>query len=70
MITWYPNCDCTVEQKTKRVRVYENGFREAMNEEGPFVPLVQPGRVIVAATGIAAIDFNPTWSIDPAAVRG
>jgi phosphohistidine phosphatase len=25
----HPNCDCTVEQKTKRVRVYESGVREA-----------------------------------------
>ncbi len=32
----HPGCDCTVEQKTRRVRVYENGFRESIFDEGPF----------------------------------
>jgi hypothetical protein len=32
----HPNCDCTVEQKTRRVRVYESGRREAIGDEGPF----------------------------------
>jgi phosphohistidine phosphatase len=31
----HPNCDCTVEQATRRVRVYESGRREAMYEDGP-----------------------------------
>jgi phosphohistidine phosphatase len=32
----HPNCDCTVEQKTRRVRVYESGLREAVSDENPF----------------------------------
>jgi len=32
----HPNCDCTVEQKTRRVRVYESGFREAVADDNPF----------------------------------
>jgi phosphohistidine phosphatase len=35
----HPNCDCDVEQKTKRVRVYESGLREAITDEGPFAYL-------------------------------
>jgi len=30
----------------------------------------QPGRVIVATRDLTGLDFNPTWSIDLAAVRG
>jgi hypothetical protein len=29
----HPNCECTVEQKTKRVRVYESGVRIVEVEE-------------------------------------
>jgi phosphohistidine phosphatase len=32
----HPNCDCEVEQATKRVRVYESGFKEAVYDENPF----------------------------------
>jgi phosphohistidine phosphatase len=35
----HPNCDCTVEQKTRRTRVYESGLREAVMEDGPFAYL-------------------------------
>ena len=35
----HPNCDCSVEQKTKRVRVYESGRRESVMEDGPFAYL-------------------------------
>ena len=31
----HPNCDCTVEQKTKRVRVYESGLRVIESDEAP-----------------------------------
>jgi peptide/nickel transport system substrate-binding protein len=41
-----------------------------LNEDGPFFPLVQPGRTIVATKDITTIDYNPTWSIDLAAVTG
>jgi len=30
----------------------------------------QPGRAIVATRDLTGLDFNPTWSIDLAAVRG
>ena len=41
-----------------------------LNEDGPFFPLLQPGRTIVATKDITTIDYNPSWSIDLAAVTG
>jgi hypothetical protein len=35
----HPHCTCEVEQKTRRVRVYESGLREAIMDEGPFAYL-------------------------------
>lgn len=33
----HPNCECPpCEQKTRRVRVYESGFREAVSDDNPF----------------------------------
>jgi peptide/nickel transport system substrate-binding protein len=45
-------------------------FQDQLNREGPYVRLVQPGRAIVATRDLTGLDFNPTWSIDLAAVRG
>ena len=41
-----------------------------LNEEGPFFPLLQPGRAIVATKDITTIAFNPAWTIDLAGVSG
>jgi peptide/nickel transport system substrate-binding protein len=41
-----------------------------LNQDGPFFPLLQPGRVIVTTADIAKIDYRPTWSVDLAAVTG
>jgi len=35
----HPHCTCEVEQKTRRVRVYESGRRESVMEDGPFAYL-------------------------------
>lgn len=32
----HPGCTCETEQATKRVRVYESGFREAVADDNPF----------------------------------
>jgi hypothetical protein len=32
--------------------------------------LLEPGRVMVTTADIAAIDYNPTWSLDLASVTG
>ena len=41
-----------------------------LNQDGPFFPLLEPGRVMVTTADIAAIDYNPTWSLDLASVTG
>lgn len=41
-----------------------------LNQDGPFFPLVEPGRVIVTTADIAPIHYNPTWTVDLAAVSG
>jgi len=41
-----------------------------LNQDGPFFPLLQPGRVIVTTGDIATIEYNPVWSVDLAAVTG
>lgn len=45
-------------------------FQDQLNREGPFFPLVQPGRAIVATRDLVGLDFNPTWWIDVARVSG
>ena len=59
----------TTAEMTIRTQLFQL-MQGQLNDEGPFFPLLQPGRVIVAAKGVAAIDVNPTWSVDLAAVRG
>ncbi len=39
-----------------------------LNQDGPFFPLVEPGRVIVAAGHVTGLEYNPSWSLDLAAV--
>jgi peptide/nickel transport system substrate-binding protein len=41
-----------------------------LNQDGPFFPLLQPGRVVVTTADIAKIDYRPIWSVDLAAVTG
>jgi peptide/nickel transport system substrate-binding protein len=59
----------TTADPATRAQLFQH-LQGQLNDEGPFFPLVQPGRVIVAATGIAAIDYNPSWSVDIASVSG
>jgi peptide/nickel transport system substrate-binding protein len=45
-------------------------IQRQLNTEGPFFPLIQPGQVVAASKGISGADYNPTWTIDVASVRG
>jgi len=54
---------------TTRVQLFQH-LQGQLDDEGPFFPLLQPGRVIVAATGVAAFGYNPSWSVDIASVSG
>ena len=44
-------------------------FQKAMNESGPFVPLLQPGNNIAARSGVSGIVYNPVWTIDIALLK-
>jgi len=59
----------TTADATTRVQLLQH-LQGQLNDEGPFFPLLQPGRVIVAATGVAAFSYNPSWSVDIASVSG
>lgn len=43
-------------------------FAEAMQAEGPFVPLVVPGRNIAAAGDVSGAVYNSVWEIDIAEI--
>jgi peptide/nickel transport system substrate-binding protein len=58
----------TADIETRR-QLFES-YQGQLNQDGPFLPLVQPGRTIVATRNITGLDFNPTWTIDLAAVAG
>jgi peptide/nickel transport system substrate-binding protein len=58
----------TAEAVTRRQLLQQ--LQGQLNQDGPFFPLLQPGRVIVTTADIAKIDYNPTWSANLAAVTG
>lgn len=43
-------------------------FATAMQEQGPFVPLIVPGSNIATSASISDIDYNSTWTIDIAEI--
>ena len=45
-----------------------NEFATAMQQEGPFVPLIVPGSNIATSSAITGIDYNSTWTIDIAEI--
>ena len=59
----------TTADASSRAQLFQH-LQGQLNDEGPFFPLLQPGRVIVAAPGVMAIAYNPSWSVDIAAVSG
>jgi peptide/nickel transport system substrate-binding protein len=55
-----------IDTRTQLFQLYQ----DQLNREGPFFPLVQPGRALVATRDLSGLDFNPMWSIDLAGVSG
>lgn len=39
-------------------------FQEALNQSGPFIPLIQPAEVLVGTTGIKNLQANGVWLVD------
>lgn len=39
-------------------------LQQALNESGPFIPLLQPGNNIASATSVTDVTYNAVWTID------
>jgi peptide/nickel transport system substrate-binding protein len=74
---WKAGADDTVTQLSNaaasasagtRVQAFQS-WQKALNETGPFVPLVQPGQYVVTATSITSVPLNPVWTVDLAAIQ-
>ncbi|MEF3404373.1 ABC transporter substrate-binding protein [Agromyces sp. CCNWLW203] len=52
----------------ERNTAFQN-LQVALNEEGPFIPLLQPALHIVTAKSIASVDSNLVWTVDLASIR-
>ena len=44
-------------------------FAQAMQDQGPFVPLIVPGSNIATADFISGVAYNSTWTMDISALR-
>lgn len=52
----------TATDQDEREQVFED-FAEALQEEGPFIPLLVPARSF-ASTGVEGVAYNSNWAID------
>jgi peptide/nickel transport system substrate-binding protein len=43
-------------------------LQKALNESGPFVPLLQPGNNIAFKSSVTGIEYNAVWTVDIAAL--
>lgn len=48
---------------TKRTE-YFTEYAEAMQEEGPFIPLIVPGVNLTSDDTVTGLSYNPTWTLD------
>jgi len=46
-----------------RQAVFEQ-YQEALNQNGPFIPLLQPAEVVVGTTGLKNLQANGLWLVD------
>ncbi|MFC6706871.1 ABC transporter substrate-binding protein [Flexivirga alba] len=53
----------TTSDPSKRVSAWES-VQKQMNADGPFVPLLQPGALIIYAAGIKNVPSNPIWTTE------
>lgn len=59
----------TTADSATRAQLFQH-LQGQLLADGPFFPLLQPGRPIVASRGMTGLHFNPTWLIDVAAIAG
>ncbi|MGO4597173.1 ABC transporter substrate-binding protein [Terrabacter sp. 2RAF25] len=71
-----PGSDSLVDSLTEKARASIGDDREiayaawqqAMNERGPFVPLLQPSTRFASGDRVAAVPGNPVWTVDLARI--
>ncbi len=51
----------------KREQLYQ-GIQNAMNQTGPFFPLLQPGQIVAGSKNLTNLEYNASWLIDVAAI--
>lgn len=50
----------SVDERTEAFTAYAT----AMQESGPFVPLIVPGNNVASDTSVTGLTYNPTWTLD------
>ncbi|MFF2522649.1 ABC transporter substrate-binding protein [Streptomyces liangshanensis] len=55
----------TTTDAAGRQKLYEE-IQTDLNNDGAFIPLMQPSRHIVAASSVTGLAYNPVWTIDVA----
>lgn len=43
-------------------------FGRAVNEQGPFVPILHPGNYLAHAPSVTNVNYNPIWTVDLATI--
>lgn len=51
----------------KREQLYHD-IQNAMNQSGPFFPLIQPGQIVAGSKNLTNLEYNASWLIDVAAI--
>ena len=51
----------------KRQQLYQD-IQNAMNQSGPFFPLLQPGQIVAGSKSLTNLAYNASWLIDVAAI--
>ncbi len=46
-----------------RQAIFEK-YQEALNQNGPFIPLIQPAEVVVGTNGLKNLQANGLWLVD------
>jgi peptide/nickel transport system substrate-binding protein len=72
-----PGLDPLVDSLTQKARdsigddrqIAYAAWQQAMNDRGPFVPLLQPSTRVASGDRVAAVPGNPVWTVDLARIR-
>ncbi|SFZ85645.1 peptide/nickel transport system substrate-binding protein [Devosia enhydra] len=54
-------------EPSERDAIYKQ-WQQALNENGPFIPLFQPPTTLVSSKTVANVTYHPTWTVDLAEV--